>query len=53
MFYNPRADKFHRLDCACYSYNKLVNIRGYDAKSQIIKGALPKVEMPIILDEIK
>jgi hypothetical protein len=41
------------MDCACYSYNKLITINGYDQKSQIVADAAPEVDLPIVLDEIK
>ena len=53
LFYNLASQKFNYGDCACYSYNKVVEIRGYDPTSQLVKDATPEVEIPIVLDEIK
>ena len=41
------------MDCACYSYLYVFDIRGYDPKLQISKEKDVDVEVPIVLDEIK
>lgn len=46
------------MDCACYSYHKLITINGYDPMNQIVaeiakEVELPVVELPVVLDETK
>ena len=41
------------MDCACYSYNKVISISKYDPESQIVEDAAPEVDIPVVLDDIK
>lgn len=51
--HNPSSKMFQYMDCACYSYNKCIEIISYDPENQIVEEAALTAEIPIMLDGIK
>ena len=53
VFYNPVNKKFHKGDCACYSYNYNFSVNGYDPEDQAVAAKATELPIPIVLDEVK
>ena len=53
MFFNPVNKRFCWMDCACYSYLYVFDIKDYDPLLQFAKEKSFDVEPPIVLDEVK
>lgn len=53
VFFNPVNKRFCWMDCACYSYLYVFDIKEYDPLLQIAAEKGAEVEPPIVLDEVK